>query len=449
MKKLFLIVVFLLCSTPATIFACSCLVGEPAHEFGRAELVFIGRMIGGTEKFRRANNALEAGEVRFTVEEVFKGQAAAVFTVNVASLLNTSCAYGMQRGQRYLVYAIRSEYGLYTGGCTRTILMTHEGVDEDLKFLRNLPPPGVGGDLTGVISANLNDNSTNPLGDLSVRITDANGQVFTAFTDKNGEYRVERLKPGKYKVEIDLPANYVLETKFVEVEVEDRATSYASFDLFIDGRVSGRLIDAEGTAINDLSIRMSHKERGLFGHSTGKDGLFEVRNAPPGDYVLYVELVGNDFLNNRKAYYYPGTFELKEATVVRVGFGEKVEGIEFRMPAGYVVRTVEGEVVWPDGTPARNAVVMLLCQQSTDQEGYRLNSDPSATKTDEHGRFRLEGVTGDTYWVFAKGKREGKKWGEQVEGHSTSQKISLTDNLKNLKIKLSRLGNSIGFCGEQ
>ncbi|HEU0253080.1 MAG TPA: hypothetical protein VFR12_08580 [Pyrinomonadaceae bacterium] len=127
--------------------------------------MFIGRMIGGTEKFRLWNNALEAGQVRFAVEEVFKGQAAAVFTVNVASLLNTSCAYGMQRGQRYLVYAIRSEYGLYTGGCTRTILMTQEGVDEDLKFLRNLPPPGVGGELTGVISADLNDSSTNPLSD--------------------------------------------------------------------------------------------------------------------------------------------------------------------------------------------------------------------------------------------------------------------------------------------
>ena len=448
MKKLLLIAVFFLCSTPATVFACRCLYAEPAREFGRAELVFIGRMIGGTEKFRLWNNALEAGQVRFAVEEVFKGQAAAVFTVNVASLLNTSCAYGMQRGQRYLVYAIRSEYGLYTGGCTRTILMTHEGVDEDLKFLRNLPPPGVGGELTGVISANLSDSSTNPLSDVSVRITDANGQVFTAFTDKNGEYRVERLKPGKYRVEPELPASYVLEEKSVEVQVGDRATSYASFDPFIDGRVSGRLIDAEGNALNDLSIRMSYKERALFGHSTGKDGVFEIRNAPPGDYVLVVELVGNDFLNNRKSYYYPGSFEREEATVVRVGFGEKVEGIEFRMPAGYSLRTIEGEVVWPDGTPARNADVMLLCPQSTDQEGYRLNSDPSSTKTDEHGRFRLEGLSGDTYWLFAKGRGEGKKQGEQVEAHSTSQKISVTDNLKNLKIKLSRLGNFSGFCGE-
>lgn len=80
MRKLLLIAVFCLFSTPATVFACSCLTGEPAYEFNRARLVFIGRMLGGTEKIQvgiRSGNprTVEAGKVRFAVEEVFKGKA--------------------------------------------------------------------------------------------------------------------------------------------------------------------------------------------------------------------------------------------------------------------------------------------------------------------------------------------------------------------------------------
>ena len=51
MKKLFIVIATLcLFSIPSTVVACSCATGDPPFEFNKAKAVFIGRMLGGTEK---------------------------------------------------------------------------------------------------------------------------------------------------------------------------------------------------------------------------------------------------------------------------------------------------------------------------------------------------------------------------------------------------------------
>ncbi|WP_410962787.1 hypothetical protein, partial [Salmonella sp. SAL4446] len=84
----------------------------------------------------------------------FKGVEAREVTIEVKSLRGTSCAYGLKRGERYVVYAFsdpKNEKVLYTGVCSRTKIATNEYAKEDLEFLRNLPPPGTGGNITGLI----------------------------------------------------------------------------------------------------------------------------------------------------------------------------------------------------------------------------------------------------------------------------------------------------------
>lgn len=450
MKKVFLIAVFCFFSTPATIFACSCLHGEPAHAFNDARLVFIGRMLGGTEKVEVKTQSgepltLEAGNLRFAVEEIFKGQAAQEFTVQVSSNLGTSCGpYGLRRGARYVVYAYAKGDAFYTGVCTRTNTLDNKYAEEDLKFLRNLPPAGVGGTLEGGITVNVGDSGSHPLADVRIKIVHADGQTITAFTNKDGTYKVTQLKPGKYKVEPDLPPNYDTENKSVEVEVDDRGKAYASFEVHIDGRVSGRAIDRQGNPFNSMTLQLAGEGKSIWGHSSGEDGRFEVDGTPPGEYVLFVEMQGNDY-SKRKPYYYPGTFDRTKATVIRVGLGETVEGLEFRLPNGYIVKSIEGEVTWADGTPAANVEVALLCPQSTGANGFRLESRPTATNTDDQGRFRLEGVTGETYWLEARGTRAGKNGGEEVRMHSPARKISLGDTMKNVRLVLSKAGY-VGGC---
>lgn len=454
MKRYFLIAIFFLFSTPSTSFACSCATGEPASEFNHARMVFIGRMRGGTEKWVEKDQAgksysLEAGDVRFAVEEVFKGKEVGEVTIGISSHRQTSCGpYGLKRGERYLVYAYASEQDekqLYTGVCTRTTTVSSKYAKEDLDFLRNLPPAGVGGNLQGRIWADLKQRGgTTPLRDVRVKIVSADEQVITAFTDGEGEFLVKQLKPGKYRVEPDFPANYKSEHKSAEVDVDDRGTASVGFEVYIDGRVAGRILDKEGNTYNSIFLHLVEGERDVYGHSTGEDGGFDVKGVPPGQYLLHINLENAKY--EARAYYYPGTFEREKAEKVRVGLGEQIEGLEFRLPPTFLVRTIEGEVVWSDGTPAANVDVMLICAKSKAQSGFKITTFPETVKTDDKGQFRLEILTSETYWLEARGGKENKK-GETILMHSPGLKVSTNENVRNLKLTLSKQGFA-GDCGQ-
>jgi hypothetical protein len=446
MKKFYLLVLLCLFSFSSTVVACSCVTQEPANAFNEAKVVFIGRMLGGTQKLSLKDQAgktftIEAGKVRFTVEEIFKGSNAEEFTVNVDSHEGTSCGpYGLTRGERYLVYAYGTETGeiLFTGVCTRTQLVDGQYAKKDLAFLRNLPPAGTGGSMHGWIWADLKAARTTPLSDVRVKISSADEQVITVFTDQKGEFKVKQLKPGKYKVEPEYPSSYTSEQKFVEVDVADRGTATVGFEAYIDGRVTGRVLDKDGNSFNHIFLKMEGEGRTVFGHSTGEDGGFEVKNAPPGEYVLYVELEKSDY--TQKPYYYPGTFQREKAAAIRLGLGELIENLEFRLPPEYVVRTVEGEVAWKDGTPAADVEVMLLCAQSSTPNGFVIKFGPTRTRTDNQGNFRLEGFVGQTYWIEARGSKEGKNPNERLEMHSPSRKLSLVESAKDVRLRLSENG---------
>ena len=444
MKSLFLIGVFCLFSAPATVSACGfCLTPDPAAAFNSARMVFIGRMLGGTEKYSLKNDAgkayvLEAGQVRFSVEEIFKGNEAAEVTLHVDRGDPARCpVYGLERGKRYVVYAHADEKNpqiTYTGRCTRTRIAQGKFAKEDLDYLRNLPPRGSGGNIRGNIYADVYSGKDMPLPDVRVKITAQGGQVITVFTNKKGEYEVKQLKPGKYKVEPELPPNFTSEQKIDEVDVDDLGTANATFVAFMDGKVSGRVFDTEGNSFSRVALEMVAKGESVPGFSTGDDGGFEVEGAPPGEYVLYMEVRDKD--GKRTPYYYPGTFQHEKAGVIRVGLGEKVEGLQFRLPSGSIVRTIEGEVVWKDGTPAANEEVWLTCAQSSTADGLTVYFW-QRTQTNNEGRFRIEAFTGESYVIMARGR---KKNGELVEMHSPNRKIAAGESVKELKLTLSEDG---------
>ena len=123
----------------------------------------------------------------------------------------------------------------------------------------------------------------------------------------------------------------------------------------------------------------------------------------------------------------------------RQGPAYSFNGLEFRLPAGSIVRTIEGEVVWDDGTPAADVQVLLLCPRSTAPNGFTIEPSPTTTHTDNEGRFHLEGFTGETYWLEARGSKNAPM-------HSPSRKLSITDHVKNLRLKLSKVGRFGGGC---
>ena len=150
-----------------TAHACTCARGDPPFDFNNAKAVFIGQMLGGTEELSAQDqngesHAIEAGRVRFAVEEVFKGGISGEITIEIASMKGTSCGpYGLKRGERYIVYSYGSDKDveiLYSGVCTRTKPVDSKYAKEDLDFLRTLPRAGTGGNLKRIV---LNDNLKN------------------------------------------------------------------------------------------------------------------------------------------------------------------------------------------------------------------------------------------------------------------------------------------------
>ncbi|MBD0369291.1 MAG: hypothetical protein ICV60_00445 [Pyrinomonadaceae bacterium] len=449
-----LFVAFLFLFTPARASACSCASHTPCEAFSGASAVFIGRMMGGTEKVKDdsgKDTGLEAGKVRFVVEEVFKGSLGQEVQISVASMTGTSCGpYGLHRGQKYLVYAYGESNSdeLSTGVCTRTTRLTDDAAKEDLEFLRNLPAVGSGGRLYGQVWADEKAGGATPLPGVTIVVTGEDKQTVRTITNDRGEFEFPPLKAGKYKVEPVWPENYTSENSSEEVTVADRGCARAYFEAEVNGRVTGRVFDSEQhpakVSLRLVSANDKEKQRTVYGYSE-EDGSFEVTGVPPGDYLLYMQLEAEEWKNNQN-YYYPGTKNRKEATVIKVALGQKVEGHEFQLPAEYAVRTVEGQVTWPDGKPAAEVEVMLLCPKSSRPGGFRLDFMPPTTTTDEQGRFKLQAFKGETYCLEARGSLETTSHDEPSLVHSPSRTLPVKENLTGIKIVLSQPGFTSGCC---
>jgi hypothetical protein len=106
--------------------ACSCIqLGGPREAYGRAALVFEGRLIdkaGDEEQGNLPHN--------FAVTRVWKGPVAPLITVYTGSG-GGDCGYGFDIGETYLVYASYWEYEatFMTSICDRTRPIGQAGAD--------------------------------------------------------------------------------------------------------------------------------------------------------------------------------------------------------------------------------------------------------------------------------------------------------------------------------
>src|SRR5688572_8511647 len=107
-----LVIISTVLLAPSKVSACTCITLTPCEAFGDSAAVFIGRMLGGTEKVRREIKngkavSYEAGHVRFAVEQAFKGVTKTTPEVTIFVIKNDGMCKGdwIARGQRYLVYA--------------------------------------------------------------------------------------------------------------------------------------------------------------------------------------------------------------------------------------------------------------------------------------------------------------------------------------------------------
>ncbi|HYE72736.1 MAG TPA: hypothetical protein VEF04_05370, partial [Blastocatellia bacterium] len=248
--------------------ACTCSMPQPPCEaYWQAAAVFVGQVTA--IKAKQGERDWGRVQVSFTVQEALRGvtgEQIEIFT----GMGGGDCGYSFQRGGLYLVYAHRNEATghLSTSICSRTRRFAEDS--EDMHYMRLLAKAKSGAFIFGKVTLNPYptrdaEQRPQPLANLQVTI-EGKERRLTAITDGEGNYRLEGVQPGKYKVLIErLPAG-VLANEPTEVTLSDKGCAEVSFWLRREGgRLRGKVFDPQGHPVPGVEIFLMPTDKNNYG----------------------------------------------------------------------------------------------------------------------------------------------------------------------------------------
>ncbi|HEY5837874.1 MAG TPA: carboxypeptidase-like regulatory domain-containing protein [Pyrinomonadaceae bacterium] len=428
---IFILALFIvgLCSVDAR--ACSCAgPSAPCEEYWEATAVFIGTVIEGKlVTVKEGDYEHQQRAVRISIDEAFRGVEGAEVEV-LTGLGGGDCGFGFRRAQQFLIYAYRSESDqkLHTNICTRTRPISE--ADPDLLYIRGLSKANAGGTISGKVVRNRRNETGGSNGEplAGVKVTIDGPQKAEAVTDAKGEFKIEGVEPGEYRVVPAAPKGLATRGPDEKVKVADRGCAAVHFWLESNAKLGGRVLNAAGLSVAKAEIVLiqADKERyqGYADYAYAEeDGSYSFKLIPEGQYVLQIRYDGMSSQNRPfPVMYYPGTPDKSQARVFTIKEGETIE-LDIKVPPLPSEVEVRGQVAWPDGKPASTANV-----------GYMVPKDSVfyGVKVDEAGRFSFKAYTGMTLSVSAsvevtKGKHANAHSGPIVAGVNTEPiKLVLT-----------------------
>lgn len=403
------IVIVVLLTSP-TANACTCAGNHPPCEsYGTASAVFVGTVTA--ERMNKQPKQDERTEidwipraVKFSVEQAYSGVTGTeveVFTGRGGG----DCGYGFKIGQRYLVYAYRSEDKLTTSICTRTRLFSN--ATEDLAFLGTLSSARPGVTIYGSISRD-DGRKDEPLSSEILITIEGESQRKEVRPDAEGRFRVSGLPPGKYKVTLHLPDALTTWKSEGEITVSDRGCGAVGWYISDNGRVNGRVVNADGEPVARILVGLvepggNPKENQVKLERTDDEGNFKFSGVPPGRYLIAINHTRfGDPDDPTKAYppsFYPGVIDKEQAQAITVGPGEKLNDLVIRVPAKLPPSVVKVSVVWSDGSPVAKAILDLT---DVTQGESSLNHSVQA---DEQGQATINGYVGQKLVISARSDR--------------------------------------------
>jgi len=471
--------------------ACSCVPSAPCQYFDRADVVFVGKVVGS--KFQRteeeydynenANTSVQTqpkkitydiGEIYFEVDEAFRGTEKGAKVTIFSSTGGGDCGYWFKRGETYVVFASKegspSDSGVSSltyGGSVQKLKPNAErlwtticagtreikAADEALNYLRNLPKAGAGGMILGRIDESIKDYSNEnltgkPMVDAKIKIQQIDGEkkVYYGTSNQNGYFEV-KVPIGRYLVLPELSDFLTFSTSYEDedenkiLEIKDQKCGTKIFWVTNNSEIKGKVVDANGKIFTDGSIDLIPfgKNRGDDGFDykfaiIEDDGTFSFKGVPLGKYQISLNYTDNpDDDSPYPTYFYPNTNNRSQAKVFEIGYGTKFNEIVFQMPPKLVKRKIYGEVVWKNGKAAANAEVQLKDVEFNQSLVF------NKTETNMRGQFVLEWFEGRKYQI------EVIVWQKSADGQSSfgiasaeSEIFTLDDKTQKFRIVLDQ-----------
>jgi hypothetical protein len=395
---------------------CSC-SGDPTIcvAYASADAVFIGsvRKVDQHEpKKNAAPSEIFSGQIAHVqVERVFKGkdESEVIFRSR-----NTSCDPFYKEGQRWLFYAYfdKKSQTWSIRPCDRSTLI--ENAADDLLYLQALPGSAQRTRISGAIERYENDPvkrfthveniSRVYISGIKVKIS-AEHKTYEVYTDGNGVYEIYDLPPGRYTIQPEIPTGLKSspiyrgeiddsDEKSIKAVLREKSCVGVDFVFSADTAISGKVFGADGRAMPNVCLSLQPKgktvaENWIF-DCTDEQGRYELRDIPPGAYIIVVNYHGK--ISSDEPFptaYYPGVFEKKRAGLLSIANGDKLADVDIHIPSQETRNVIQGLLLYSDGRPVADEFVEFKAEAV--KEGY---SGEVHTKTDAEGRFSLNVLRG-------------------------------------------------------
>ncbi|HQU84385.1 MAG TPA: carboxypeptidase regulatory-like domain-containing protein, partial [Pyrinomonadaceae bacterium] len=362
--------------------ACSCKGGANPCGFFRAQsgAAFIGTVTNSVDSNEKYGQPGKARKITIKVEEVFKGTLPDEIITSDDGFRCDNFPFAV--GKTYLIYSsgvlANTENIVPVGLCSGTTLA--ENAQDSINFLRQLKAGKSPSVLYGKLQkpTDHEKRSFEPLPQTKIVLTKLysieNGlyktpkkkdRLFTTVTDENGDYKFENLPSAQYKLSAELPNELWMPESGEFFAGETPSCDNYSLIAYTNGKISGKVVSHEGIPVGFLKLRISPTEKNAPSYSdetqTDKDGNYTFNGMSAGKYKISVYLPFYSLDNTKpspfessfpfSSYFFGDTFNDSQAQIVNLGFTEKLQNINLKMPAFPVKQKVVGTIVWEDGTP--------------------------------------------------------------------------------------------------
>jgi len=389
---------------PRQAVACECGSGGlPCENAFSVDAVFMGTAREVSTRQTADSPFRRQVVVVFTIERAFRGVQDALVEVTTG-MGGGDCGYAFKVGERYVVYAYRTNDGrLGTSTCSRTRLVSQAA--DDLAFLGQLPSPAVSGHVFGKVTHHHHDlafgqSKTWPVPFVHLLLRGP-AAARDAQTDEHGRYDISGVPPGVYELQAIPPGVFSARDLRTRIEIRHPlACATANFNVKYDGRISGVALTSDGQPVADVPVELVSGDALWISERlttrSDRDGRFVFGELSPGRYGIGVSLrrtIEPPILFPKILY--PGTPSETYAAIIELGEGTHLQLEPLRLAPARPGRELSGTVVSPDGRPLAGASVWL-----TDGD-IREHVVAVPTRTDSGGRFRFIVHDGLTYRVHA------------------------------------------------